>query len=112
MIGAGQLDRKIIVERFTSTTNALNEQVKTWDTFITYRAKRTDISDGERYAAEQVGSFLMARFLIRSSFDSRTVTPLDRIDHDGKVWDIKGVKEADMGRERFIEITAATRSEP
>lgn len=112
MTVAGNLDRVITIQRSTSTTNALNEPVETWAPFITYRAKRTDISDGERYAAGQVGSSLMARFLIRSSIESRTVTPVDRIDHDGKLWNIKGVKEADQGRNRFIEITAATRSEP
>lgn len=112
MTVAGNLDRVITIERFTTITNALNEPVKSWAIFIKYHAKRTDVSDGERYAAGQIGSSLMARFLIRSSVDSRTVTPLDRIDHDGKIWDIKGVKEADQGRNRFIEITAATRSEP
>ncbi|SDP92478.1 phage head-tail adaptor, putative, SPP1 family [Phyllobacterium sp. YR620] len=112
MIGAGQLTRRVVVQRFTSTTNALNEPVKTWQDFISYRAQRKDVSDGEKYAAGQVGASQIARFLIRSTNDSRTITPIDRLSHEGTIWEITGVKEADQGRNRFIEITATRRSEP
>jgi len=103
---AGMLDRKITIQRFTETFNELNEPVQTWADFITVRAMRRDVSDSERFAAGQIGSSLLCRFTIRSSADSRTVTPKDRIVHEGSTWSIHGVKEANEGRRRFIEITA------
>ncbi len=106
MPGAGSLDRRIVIERFTSVPNDLNEPVETWATFITVWASRSDVSDGENVAAGQVGSSLRSRFVIRSSAAAKTVTPVDRISYGGGVWNIHGVKETKDGRNRFIEITA------
>lgn len=106
MPGAGKLDRRTTVQRFTSTRNDLNEEVRTWADLTTVWAQRRDASDGERFAADQVGSYLMTRFVVRSSSVTRAVTPVDRIEYDGTLWNIKGVKETIQGRNRFIEITA------
>ncbi len=107
---AGDLDRRITIQRSTSAEGRLNEPVETWADLITVWARRRDASDSQKIefmAAGQTGSFIVSRFTIRSSEISRSVTPLDRVFHDGKVWDIKGVKEADEGRHRFLEITAS-----
>lgn len=109
MPGAGDLDRRIIIERFTSTTNEFNEPIESWSTLTTVWAQRKDTSDlakVEYLGAEQVGSFLMSHFVIRSSTTAKTITPLDRINYDGHIWNIKGTKETSEGRNRFIEITA------
>lgn len=107
MISAGDLDRKVVIERATTTPNSLNELEDTWSTYFTCRAMRRDASDGEKnVAGQQVGSFLMSRFTVRSSTETRGVTPVDRLIHEGHTWSIKGVKEANEGRFRFIEITA------
>ena len=37
---------------------------------------------------------------------TRAVNPADRLDHDGKEWNITGIKEAKFGRHQFLEITA------
>lgn len=108
-ISAGDLDRSITIQRFTSTPNEFNEPVETWMDFKTVRSMRRDVSDRQRIemtAAGQVGAFLASRFTIRSSTETRTVKPTDRILHEGSTWSIHGVKEADEGRFRFIEITA------
>ncbi|MCK8780557.1 head-tail adaptor protein [Rhizobium sp. NTR19] len=108
-ITAQELDRRITVERVTSVPNDFNEPVETWAEVATLWARRRDASDThkiEYMAAGQVGSFTVARFTVRSSSVTRTITPVDRIVHEGKVWEIRGVKEADEGRRRFIEITA------
>lgn len=105
-LSAGKLDRKVTIQRFSSVPNEFNEPIATWADFFTCRAMRRDASDGERLAAGQVGSSLTARFTVRSSSETRTVTPKDRLLHEGRVWSIHGVKEADQGRHRFIEITA------
>lgn len=106
MPGGGDLDRRIIIERATATYNALNEPVETWATYATLSAKRSDVSDGERNAAGQVGSYLVSRFVIRSSPTTKAIRPTDRISYEG-TWNIHGIKETADGRNRFIEITAA-----
>lgn len=108
-IGAGDLDRKVTIQRFTSVPNEFNEPVETWADFKTVRAMRRDVSDRQRVemmAAGQVGAFQVSRFTIRSTSETRTITPVDRLVHDGKTWAIHGIKEADEGRYRFLEITA------
>lgn len=107
---AGELDRRIVIERATSTTNAYNEPVKTWSTHLQLPAKRSDASDGERFASGQLGSYLMTRFVVRSSVATRGILPTDRISHEGKIWNIQGIKETDDGRRTFLEITAVSRA--
>ena len=110
MTNTGDLDRRITLQRATSAAGPLNEPVDTWSDLATVWARRRDASDSQKIeflAAGQTGSFTVARFTVRSSAVTRTITPVDQIVHDGKVWDIKGVKEADEGRHRFIEITAS-----
>lgn len=109
MPGAGKLDRMVTVERFGGTANEFNEVVEGWSAFLTLRARRQDTSDvtkTEILGADQVGSFLLSHFTIRSSAEAKTITPADRLAYDGAVWNIKGVKETVQGRNRFIEISA------
>lgn len=106
MPGAGDLDRRIVIERATSTTNSFNEPVLTWGTYATIWASRSDVSDGERNAAGQVGSYLMSRFVIRSSPTTRAIKPSDRVSYDG-IWNIHGIKQTQDGRNRFLELTCA-----
>ena len=105
-ISASDLDRKIIIQRFTSVPNEFNEPVETWTDFIICRAMRRDVSDGERFAAGQVGSTLRSRFVIRTSSKARTVTPTDRLVHEDAIWSIHGVKELAGEHRRFVEVTA------
>lgn len=110
---AGKLDRRITIERLSATKNEFNEDVEAFAPFKTIWAQRKDTSDlvkTEILAAEQVSSFQLVHFVIRSSSDARTVSPLDRINHDGRIWEIRGTKETADGRSRFIEITAATQN--
>jgi len=106
MTVAQNLDRRIVIERATVTQNALNEDVQSWATYATVWAKRTDVSDGEKIAAGQIGAFVMTRFVIRSTTRTRAIKPSDRISYEG-LWSIHGIKEAADGRNRFLEITAA-----
>ncbi|MEY9196634.1 SPP1 family predicted phage head-tail adaptor [Sinorhizobium fredii] len=106
-ITAQDLDRRITIERETEAgRDEVNEPVLEWTALATVWARRRDASDGEREAAGQVGSTLMSRFVVRSSSVTRAVTPVDRLNYSGAIWNILGVKEADEGRNRFIEITA------
>ncbi len=106
MMEAGDLDRRITFQRAAETSNELNEPIETWTDLVTVWARRRDASDGEKVGAGQVGSTLMSRFVVRSSEITRDVIPTDRIQHDGRLWNIQGIKEVDAGRRRFLEITA------
>ena len=111
--GAGKLDRRITIQRSTAGVSPFNAEILTWDDFITVSAERRDFSEGERFATEaraagQVGSQIIARFRVRSSTLTRTITARDRISHDGAIWNIKiAPYETLDGRRRFIWITAA-----
>lgn len=113
MMGAGNLDRRIELQRSVpDQTDAFNEPVDVWSRLARVWSEKLDLSDGERAAADQVGSFRMSRFKVRSTKVSRTVTPADRILYDDLVWNIHGVKETKDGRKRFLELTAATDTDP
>jgi head-tail adaptor len=108
--GSGDLNRKITIQRATTTYNAFNEPVNTWVDVMTRSAKRVDASDSQRIeymAAAQVGAFTLARFTVRSDSQTRTIKATDRLLHEGAIWNIRGAKEADEGLHRFVEIMAA-----
>lgn len=110
IIGAGDLDREVTIQRATSVPNEYNEPVETWADFKTVRAKREDVSDRQRIemlAAGAIGAFSVARFTVRHTPETETIKPVDRLQHEGSIWQIHGVKEAtQQGRFRYIEITA------
>ncbi|WP_353474788.1 head-tail adaptor protein [Salipiger sp. H15] len=73
------------------------------------RAKRTDVSDGERWRAGEVAASIMSRFLVRWSPFTAGITPKDRLTCDGLEFDIVGLKE--VKRRHWIEITGSARTD-
>lgn len=109
MLRSESLDRRITIERATETFNEFNEPVLTWATYATISAARVDAADGEKFAAGQVGSFLVTWFQFRSSPITKAIMASDRVIHDGVVWQIQGPpKETKDGRNRFLEIRCAS----
>lgn len=108
-MAAGNLDRRVRLERATRAANAFNELVETWATLATVWAEYEPLRDAERYAAGQVGATATARFRIRYSSTVADLGPLDRLVYDGRTYDIHAVKE--IGRREGLEITAAARTE-
>ena len=106
-MGAGRLNRRITVLRATTAPGELNQPVRTWSDLATLWARREDVSDAELVAAGALGAALGARFTVRRSSVSETITPKDRLRHDGKVWDIKAVREKRDAPLAFLEIRAA-----
>src|SRR5690554_282087 len=103
---AGDLDRRITINRAGSVTNAYGEIVETWADLATVWAKVEPISDGERWRAAEVAAHVTTRFTIRWGLG---VTPQDRILYEGREFEIAGVKE--IGRREGQEITASARGE-
>ncbi len=105
-IAAGTLDRRVTIERFTAMLDAFGGEVKVWAPVATVWANVKPISDGERWRAGEVGATASVRITIRWGF---SVGVEDRMIHDGRIYEIVGVKE--IGRQVGQEITAGARAE-
>jgi SPP1 family predicted phage head-tail adaptor len=106
---AGELDRRITIERYSSSINDFGEEVGAWAAIATVWASKADIRDTERFVAQQVNSTITTRFQIRYSSMLADVNPKDRLTHAGLLYGIVAVKE--IGRREGIEITAAARND-
>lgn len=106
MNGAGELDVIVTIERYTATTGSLNEQVKVWSEFAEVHAKCRYVSDGEQLAANQQSAHARARLKVRHSSDTASVNAKDRLQFDGRIWNIVGNIPLDQGRNRWRQITA------
>jgi SPP1 family predicted phage head-tail adaptor len=110
LIRAGDLDRRIRIERASSTQDpGSGENVETWTALATVWASKRDVSDRERIAAAEVQAEITTRFIIRYSSTVASVNPKDRIIFDGRTYGIEAVKE--VGRREGIELTAAARAD-
>lgn len=109
-MSAGKLDRRIQFRRATLSDDGFSS-VEAWaDHGRAVSAQKTEISDGERWRAGEVAAHLTARFLVRWSAFTSDLTPKDRLVCEGREYDIAGIKEAE-GRRRWLEITAAVRTD-
>jgi len=106
---AGELDRRITLERVTTTWDEFNAPVEKWSTIATVWASKKDVRDGERMRADAVSSEISTRFRIRYSAAVEDLTPKDRVTYSGRVYDIFSVKE--IGSREGIEITASARND-
>ena len=106
---AGNLDRKITLQRFSETRDAYNAPVLSWATLAIVWAAFEPVSDGERLRADEVAASATARFRIRYSTTVDGLNPKDRVLYEAVVFDILHVKP--MGRRVGLEITARARAE-
>lgn len=109
-LAAGKLDRRIRIERFTSTTGELGGEIKAWTTLATRWASYEPLSDGERFRAGETAATATARFVIRHSAEVADVGPLDRVVFKGVVYEIVHAKETG-GRGVGIELTCKARAD-
>ncbi|KPH80567.1 phage head closure protein [Bosea vaviloviae] len=108
MTTAGDLDRRIVIERFVVVgDDGYGNEITEWRELASIAASRLDVSDTERVAFGRLVSTRVSRFVIRAAGPQASVNAVDRLAHDGLTWEIIGVKEAKDGRNRFLEITAA-----
>lgn len=88
MIKAGELDRRISIERKAVASDGYGGEVETWTDIARPWAKVINGSGTERRAAAQVSATLSATFRVRSNAVTIAVTPVDRIQYDNALWDI------------------------
>lgn len=113
MAGAGELDRRITLQRATvsDTGNAYGEPQETWTTIATVWARRMDASAAEKYRAREVGAEITRRFRIRYSSDVSDISPTDRLLYNSVIHQITGIWEPEDTRNRWIEIDCVARSD-
>ncbi len=106
----GRLDRRIQFQRATLVDDGFS-QVEEWEDHGTpIWAQKTDVSDSERWRANEVQAQITTRFLVRYSAFTADLTPKDRLVSDGVEYNITGIKEG-SGRRQWLEITAASRTD-
>jgi SPP1 family predicted phage head-tail adaptor len=108
-MSAGELDRRITIQRATVAYNEFNEPVQTWAHLVTVSAMCRDASAAESYRAQEVGAEITARFTIRWSSDVKDVNPRDRVSFEGREYNITGVRN--VGRRLWREIDVVARAE-
>ncbi len=111
---AGELDRRIRFERQATGRDDMGGSTdEGWVPLTTVWAKRSDMSDGERFAddAERAATRVTV-FKVRSSRVTRGVTPIDRIAYDDSdLYEITGIKETREGRNNYLEFTTVVRND-
>lgn len=105
------LDHRITINRIQSSTSSVfNEPVDTFEPYITIWAERKDASAREAYRAQEVGAEITARFKVRYSDETATVTAKDTLTLEGgSTYNITGVRETE--RNKWLEIDCTVRAD-
>lgn len=101
VIITGKLDRRIVIERATETRDAIGGVTRTWATLTTVWAQEIPLPGKEMFQAGRETIVRVSRFIIRYVSG---VTAKDRLNYDGKIWNITAV--AELGRKTGLEILA------
>lgn len=106
----GELNRLVSIERASRIDDGTASVDGPPVTIGQRWARKTDISDGERVAAGELGTFLASRFVMRADTLTRSIGGKNVIRYQGTPYYVVGVKE--LGRRgKAVEITTASRSD-
>jgi len=106
-MNAGRMDRRITLQRKSSSQDSFGQPIETWADISTVWAEVVPVSGNERFVSQQVIAEADTLFKIRYMSG---LTPLDRVVYDGRTYDVKGVIEIGRRREG-MQIAAMTRAE-
>lgn len=101
MLSIGELDRRIIIESPTLTSNNYGESTETWATAYTVWAKVAWMRSNEKEQSQEITNITDVIFYIRNL--GVTILSTYRINWDSKYYYIQGIKEID-GRDAFLEL--------
>jgi SPP1 family predicted phage head-tail adaptor len=102
-ISAGELDRKIALQSFTTTTNDYNEDVPTWATYATVWAKMEFHTSVEATAEARQYAEMGLYFTIRWRAG---LEPNHQLLFEGKTYRIIG-RPREIDRRKFLKIQAS-----
>lgn len=94
---AGQLDRRITLQRMTEIDDGYATSPSTWETLATVWAQLMPLSSVERAAAGENAAFGKATFRIRRDSSWSDLNATDRVQYDGRSFNILGVREDGRG---------------
>lgn len=106
---AGTLDRRITIQRQTSTLSDSGDPVVVWADVATVYARKLENRGQERFTTQQIVGRAMKTFQFRWSATVAEVTTKHRIVFDGRDHDITDVRE--IGRREGIEVDCFAPSE-
>lgn len=109
---AGDLNRRITVQRATLTANAFNEQVPAWSLYANLNAKKDDATAGESYRAAAVDAEISCRFTVRWSTLTAAIDPTYRIIFRGVTYEITGVRDRGTNQWRELDCVARAQGTP
>lgn len=103
-MNAGELDRRVEIQRATITRDDWNTPVETWATIATTWASKRDRHETEINELNQTVTFTRTLWKIRYRADISTT---DVLVYGAETYDITGIKE--LGRQEGLEITTEKR---
>jgi SPP1 family predicted phage head-tail adaptor len=114
---AGQLDRRILIQRKTETRDTYGQPIPAWTTIGRTRwANYRPMRGTERFASDQFIARQQVEFQVRWAEDLSDLSPMDRIVFPvstspaaSETYEIMAVHE--FGRRQMLRILAARRSE-
>ena len=106
---AGLMDRRITLQRKSSTPSSSGDPVVTWAALATVWANVSPVRGDERFTDPQYAAKEQTDFRIRYSSDVADLSPLDRILYQSATYDILAVHE--LGRRETLQIIAFRRAD-
>ena len=101
---AGELKRRIALERVTETQNSFGEITETWTVLANCWAQWVPLKGEEKFTARQFAPELSGEFRLRY----RDANPKDRIRMGSRVFEIESVIDVD-DRQRELRCTVEER---
>ena len=107
----GKMDRRIVIERATLTTNTYGERAESWGTLATVWAEISYKygSGTESIQSDQILTKQPVSFIIRYSATTNGITPTDRVSYGGDLYQIEAIQE--IGRAEGLRIVTTLRGE-
>lgn len=106
---AGQLDRRITIQRNGSSQSDSGEPIESWSDVATVRAQKIEARGDERFSKAQLVGTINRSFRIRWSSQISDITDIDRVLFDTVPHEIIAIRE--IGRREGIEIDCTARGE-
>ncbi len=104
VLNAGELDRRVTLQKYALTRNADNEPLETWADIRTVWASWRRASARETLAGAQVSASATDIFEIRWASDLAELDAKDRVVYQGRAYDVVAV--AEIGRREGLRIDA------
>ena len=105
------MDRRIVIERATLTTNTYGERAESWGTLATVWAEISYKygSGTESIQSDQILTKQPVSFIIRYSATTNGVNPTDRVSYGGDLYQIEAIQE--IGRAEGLRVVTTLRGE-